>query len=134
MIIDIEQKIIGKVKGYERWVTNFNLKSMSKTLLFLRDNKIESIEYSKMKSNKATEKFNALSTGIKEKETRMAELLEFKKHIANYPDTREIHISIGGMATVKSFSRNIENRLNFIKQLRKHLMNVDSRSFIQQNI
>ena len=46
----------------------------------------------KMKSDEATEKFNALSAGIKEKETRMAELFALKKHIFNYHDTREIYI------------------------------------------
>lgn len=92
LLIDIEQKIIGKGKGYERWATNFNLKSMSKTLLFLRDNKIESIEDLKIKSDEATEKFNTFSAGIKEKETRMAELLTLKKYIFNYHDTREIYI------------------------------------------
>ena len=34
LLIDIHDKIINKGKGDERWTTNFNLKSMSKTLLF----------------------------------------------------------------------------------------------------
>ena len=103
LLIDIERKIIGKGKGYERWATNFNLKSMSKTLLFLRDNKIESMEDLKMKSDEATEKFNTLSAGIKEKENRMAELLALKKHIFNYHDTREIYIQYRKSGYSKDF-------------------------------
>lgn len=92
LLIDIQDKIINKGKGYERWATNFNLKSMSKTLLFLRDNNIESMDELRSRTNEATEKFNVLSTNIKEKEVRMAELLALKKHIFNYHDTREIYI------------------------------------------
>lgn len=92
LLIGIQDKIINKGKGYERWATNFNLKSMSKTLLFLRDNNVESMEELKSRTNEATEKFNVLSTDIKEKEARMAELLALKKHIFNYHDTREIYI------------------------------------------
>lgn len=92
LLIDIQDKIINKGKGYERWATNFNLKSMSKTLLFLRDNNVESMEELRSRTNEATKKFNVLSADIKEKEVRMAELLALKKHIFNYHDTREIYI------------------------------------------
>lgn len=103
LLIDIQDKIINKGKGYERWATNFNLKSMSKTLLFLRDNNVESMEELRSRTNKATEKFNALSTDIKEKEVRMAELLALKKHIFNYHDTREIYIQYRKSGYSKSF-------------------------------
>lgn len=92
MLIDIQDKIINKGKGYERWATNFNLKSMSKTLLFLRENNVESMEELSSRTNEQQEKFNTLSTDIKEKEVRMVELLALKKHIFNYHDTREIYI------------------------------------------
>lgn len=92
LLIDIQEKIINKGAAYERWATNFNLKSMSKTLLFLRDHKIETIEDLKVMEEEATDKFNALSAGIKEKEAKMAEMLALKKQIFNYADTRDIYI------------------------------------------
>lgn len=63
---------------------------MSKTLLFLRDHKIETVEDLKAMEEEATNKFNDLSAGIKEKEAKMAEMLALKKQIFNYADTREI--------------------------------------------
>lgn len=119
LLIDIEQKIIGKGKDYERWATNFNLKSMSKTLLFLRDNKIESMEDLKMKSDEATEKFNTLSAGIKEKETRMAELLALKKHIFNYHDTREIYIQYRKSGYSKDFFEKHREQITLHKAAKK---------------
>ncbi|MCR0271512.1 relaxase/mobilization nuclease domain-containing protein [[Clostridium] innocuum] len=92
LLIDIQEKIISKGVAYERWATNFNLKSMSKTLLFLRDHKIETVEDLKAMEEEATNKFNDLSAGIKEKEAKMAEMLALKKQIFNYADTREIYI------------------------------------------
>ncbi len=119
LLIDIERKIIGKGKGYERWATNFNLKSMSKTLLFLRDNKIESMEDLKMKSDEATEKFNTLSAGIKEKENRMAELLALKKHIFNYHDTREIYIQYRKSGYSKDFFEKQREQITLHKAAKK---------------
>lgn len=69
----------------------FNLKSMSKTLLFLRNHKIETIEDLKI-MEEVTDRFNALSAGIKEKEAKIAEMLALKKQIFNYADTIEIYI------------------------------------------
>ena len=119
LLIDIEQKIIEKGKGYERWATNFNLKSMSKTLLFLRDNKIESIEDLKMKSDEATKKFNTLSADIKAKEVCMAELLALKKHIFNYHDTREVYIQYRKSGYSKEFFEKYREQITLHKVTKK---------------
>lgn len=52
---------------------------MSKTLLFLRNHKIETIEDLKIMEEEVTDRFNALSAGIKEKEAKIAEMLALKK-------------------------------------------------------
>ncbi|MCF2674063.1 hypothetical protein [Fusobacterium varium] len=70
ILIDIQEKIINKGAAYERWATNFNLKSMSKTLLFLRDHKIETIEDLKTMEEETINKFNTLSARIKKKNQR----------------------------------------------------------------
>lgn len=103
LLIDIQEKIINKDASYERWAINFNLKSMSETLLFLRAHNVTSIEELRDKTNEATEKFNALSDGTKGKEVRMAELLALKKHIFNYSDTREIYIQYRKSGYTKNF-------------------------------
>ena len=65
---------------------------MSKTLLFLRDHQVESIEELKVKEDEATSKFNQLSSDIKTKEAKIAELTALKKNIFNYVDTRDVYI------------------------------------------
>ena len=45
MLVDIQAKLAeGKSMGYARWAKRYNLKEMSKTLIFLQENKIGSIE------------------------------------------------------------------------------------------
>lgn len=39
LVIDIQSKLQNKGAGYQRWASVYNLKQMSKTLLFLRDHK-----------------------------------------------------------------------------------------------
>lgn len=76
---------------------------MSKTLLFLSGHQVESIEELKAKEDEATSRFTQLSSGIKEKEAKIAELSALKKHIFNYSDTREIYIQYRKSGYIKKF-------------------------------
>ena len=60
LIIDIQTKLQSKGAGYRRWATVYNLKQMSKTLLFLRDHRIESLDQLEMMVHTRTEKRNEI--------------------------------------------------------------------------
>ena len=92
MLINIQEKIINKGEAYERWTTIFNLKQISKTLLFLRDYEITSMEDLNKRVDSSIDHFNQLSDDIKAKEKRTAEIQVLKKHIFNYSDTRDIYV------------------------------------------
>lgn len=74
--------------GYQRWASVYNLKQMSKTLLFLRDYKIESMEQLDQHVQQQTAKRDALLSSIQQSEKRLAEIGTLKKHIINYSKTR----------------------------------------------
>ena len=61
----------GKSVGYKRWATKFNLKEMSKTLLFLQEQKISSAEELRERAAAATERYHAMGDSIKAAETRL---------------------------------------------------------------
>ena len=61
---------------------------MSKTLLFLRDHKIESMEQLDQLVQQQTAKRDALLSSIQQSEKRLAEIGTLKKHIINYSKTR----------------------------------------------
>ena len=88
LVIDIQSKLKSKGAGYQRWASVYNLKQMSKTLLFLRDHKIESMEQLDHLVRQQTAKRDALLSSIQQSEKRLAEIGTLKKHIINYSKTR----------------------------------------------
>ena len=89
LLVDIQGKMAeGKSVGYKRWATKFNLKEMSKTLLFLQEQKISSAEELRERAAVATERYHAMGDSIKAAETRLAEIAVLKTHIINYAKTR----------------------------------------------
>ena len=92
LLVDIPTKIAeGKSVGYKRWATKFNLKEMSKTLLFLQEQKISSAEELRERATAATERYHAMGDSIKAAETRLAEIAVLKTHIINYAKTRPVY-------------------------------------------
>ena len=89
LLVDIQEKMAeGKSVGYKKWATKFNLKEMSKTLLFLQEQKISSADELRERAAAATEHYHAMGDSIKAAETRLAEIAVLKTHIINYAKTR----------------------------------------------
>ena len=75
LLVDIQGKMAaGKSVGYKKWATKFNLKEMSKTLLFLQEQKISSADELWERATAATERYHAMGDSIKAAETRLAEI------------------------------------------------------------
>jgi hypothetical protein len=92
LLIDIQAKIReGKGEGYERWARIFNLKEAAKTLLFLKDNGIDSYDDLVKKSSAASGDFSALTKKIKDAEQRMGEITQLQKHIGTYGKPRDVY-------------------------------------------
>ena len=92
LLVDIQAKLAeGKGGGYERWAKKYNLKEMSKTLIFLQEHKIGSADELNERTAAATEKYHQLGDSIKAAETRMAEIAVLKTHIVNYAKTHPVY-------------------------------------------
>ena len=92
MLVDIQAKLAeGKGDGYARWAKRYNLKEMSKTLLFLQEQKISSAEELRERAAVATERYHTMGNSIKAAETRLAEIAVLKTHIINYAKTRPVY-------------------------------------------
>ena len=92
LLVDIQGKMAeGKSVGYKRWATKFNLKEMSKTLLFLQEQKIGSAEELRERAAAATERYHAMGDSIKAAEARLTEIAVLKTHIINYAKTRSAY-------------------------------------------
>lgn len=91
LLIDIQSKLQSKGPGYRRWASVYNLKQMSKTLLFLRDHKIESMEQLSHSVTQITAQRDALLASIQKADQRLSEIAALKKHIINYSKTRSVY-------------------------------------------
>ena len=92
LLVDIQAKLSeGKSEGYARWAKRYNLKEISKTLIFLQENKIGSIEEMQERVDAATARYHELGDSIKAAERRMAEIAVLRAHIINYAKTRPVY-------------------------------------------
>ena len=92
LLVNIQAKLSeGKSEGYARWAKRYNLKEMSKTLIFLQENKIGSIEEMQERVDAATAHYHELGDSIKASEKRLAEIAVLKTHITNYAKTRPVY-------------------------------------------
>ena len=92
LLIDIQQKMeAGKGTGYVRWAKVFNLKQMSKALLFLQENGIESLDQLNGRTTAIVQQTEGLKDSIRADEARLAEISVLRGHILNYVKTREIY-------------------------------------------
>ena len=104
LLVDIQGKMAeGKSVGYKKWATKFNLKEMSKTLLFLQEQKISSADELQDRAAAAMERYHAMGDSIKAVETRLAEIAVLKTHIINYAKTREVYAAYRKAGYSKAF-------------------------------
>ncbi len=94
LLVDIQAKLAeGKSSGYARWAKKYNLKEMSKTLIFLQEHKINSADELNERTAAATERYHQLGDSIRSAETRMAEIAVLRTHIINYAKTKPVYDS-----------------------------------------
>jgi hypothetical protein len=92
LLIDIQEKIqAGKGPGYEQWAHIFNIKQAAKTLLFLKENGIDSYDDLVRKSTAASTEFDERLDGIQEIEKRLSDISSLQKQIGTYGKTREVY-------------------------------------------
>ena len=109
LLVDIQAKLSegkGEGEGYARWAKRYNLKEMSKTLIFLQENKIGSIEEMQERVNAATAQYHELGDSIKAAEKRLAEITVLKAHIINYAKTRPVYDAYRKTGYSKRFLEN----------------------------
>lgn len=90
LLIDLAAKQ-GRGAGYQRWAKKFNLKEMSKTLIFLQENKLTNMDELNSKAESAAKRFHELQETIRAAEKRMAEISELRTQVIHYAKTREVY-------------------------------------------
>lgn len=116
LLVDIQAKLSeGKSEGYARWAKKYNLKEMSKTLIFLQEKKIGSIKEMQERVDAATARYHELGDSIKAAETHMAEIAVLRTHIVNYAKTRPVYDAYRKAGYSKRFLENHRAEITLYK-------------------
>ena len=92
LLIDINKKMReGKGKGYERWAKTYNVKQVSKALLYLQEHGIRDYADLTEKTKNSAGRFHEIADSIKEKESRLTEITDLKTAIKNYSKTKDTY-------------------------------------------
>jgi hypothetical protein len=92
LLIDIQAKLRqGYGEGYEQWAKIFNIRQMAQTLIFLKENDIDSYDDLKKRAAVVSGKHYRLSQEIREIEAKQKEITELQRQIGNYGKGRTVH-------------------------------------------
>lgn len=104
LLVDIEAAVrAGKGPGYERWAKVFNIKQLSQAVIWLKEH--GDMDYKELQARAAetTDRFNRLSSQIKELESRMNANVELQKQIVSYAKTRTVYVEYRKAGYSKKF-------------------------------
>jgi DNA repair exonuclease SbcCD ATPase subunit len=89
LLIDIQKKMQeGYGQGFRHWASLQNVRSMAKTLMFMKENGLNDYEDLAAKQNEAAGKFHSVGGRIKELEERQNQISELQKNIGTYGKTK----------------------------------------------
>ena len=91
LLIDLQNSIKAQNSpGYAHWAKVFSLKQAAKTLLFLQENKLTSMEKLQAAAQDSKDDFNALQGEIHAINTRQEQIAALQKHIGAYSKTKDV--------------------------------------------
>lgn len=112
LLVNIEKKLHeGKGDGYEKWAKVFNVKQMSKSILFLQEHGIRDYEDLLVITEKTKDHFNELTESIKRREERLSTIRELQKTIINYSKTKDIYVAYRKAGYSKKFYEQHEQEI-----------------------
>ena len=121
LLIDIDAAIrAGKGPGYERWAKVFNLKQLSRAVLYLKEHGDMSYEDLKKRTDESVMRFNELSDVIKDLESQMTDNAELQKQIANYVKMRGVYAEYCKRGYSKKFRAQHESEIIIHQAAKKY--------------
>ena len=92
-LVDIEAKLhAGKGKGYMIWAERNNIDAKAQSIIYLKENHIDSIGALEEQIQALRSARNQLQASIREKQNRMKEINRLRKAIRDYRRTTEVYI------------------------------------------
>ena len=120
-LIDIQAKIQeGKGEAYEHWARIFNIKEAAKTLLYLKENGIDSYDELVQKTTTASDEYSKITERIKSIENRQTGIAELQRQIGTYGKTRDTYIAYKRSGYNSEFYESNRSNIALHQAARKH--------------
>ena len=121
LLIDIQAKLdAGKGPGYAKWATSYNLKQMSKTMIYLQENNLLDLALLNQRTEEASAKYHDLSKRQKDIERRLSEIAVLQEHAKNYNDTRADYVAYRKAGYSKKFLAEHEKNIILHKAAKEY--------------
>ncbi|MCI5957788.1 MAG: relaxase/mobilization nuclease domain-containing protein [Clostridiales bacterium] len=92
MLIDIQARMQEiNSPGFEHWAKTFDLKEMTRTLIYLQENGLTDFAELEKACDATARKFNNLGDQMKVADKRIKDISELQRHIGTYSKTREVY-------------------------------------------
>ena len=127
LLIDIESRVLGKGRGYERWAKKRNLGLTADTLRFLQKEDIHSMELLRASAEAAVDRCEQMKAEIRAKEARLSEIKDLKTHIINYSKTREVYVQYRKSGYSKSFLETHREEITLHKAAKEAFTHLESK-------
>jgi len=120
LLMQIQRCVVPKGQpGYDRWAKVFNIKQLAKTFNFLQENNLLDIDVLSEKAQQAKDKYNGITTRIKEIDARLPEIAALQKHIGTYGKTKDVYAEYRKSGWSKKFYAENRDAIENHKEAKK---------------
>lgn len=130
LLIDVQKKMAeGKGKGYEKFAESFNLKQMSKTVLFVQEHGYKSYEALSADVEKMKTRVDELQSVIDKSNHRMDEIKELKNQIITYAKHSKVYAEYKAKKFSKQYYEEHKTEIEEYKSAKKYFDSLNLGSY-----
>ena len=130
LLIDVQKKMAeGKGKGYEKFAESFNLKQMSKTVLFVQEHGYNSYEALSADVEKMKTRVDELQSVIDKSNHRMDEIKELKNQIITYAKHSKVYAEYKAKKFSKQYYEEHKTEIEEYKSAKKYFDSLNLGSY-----
>ena len=121
LLIDVEKKLQeGKGIGYQRWAKIFNSKQLAKTITYLSEHNLGSLEELQKRTDQASGKTRTLLEKNRELEQKVKDVSQMRAHVLQYLNTKEAFAQYKASGYSKTVYAKYEQEINQHREAKKY--------------
>lgn len=121
LLIDVEKKLQeGKGIGYQRWAKVFNAKQLAKTITYLSEHGLKSLDELRERTDAASRNTQSLLEQNRELEQKIKDVSQMRTHVLQYLKTREAFAQYKASGYSKEIYAKYETEIRIHREAKKY--------------